>query len=198
MVSPTTGVLLLRNLPPSRPPRRRNRISRHAFHRPCIQHFRGPPRHDLRTSASRWAVRTDRLPVRSSPAQAFFRHAQGAEQEPSQQWAIRRNVHRGIGTDLTSFPIACIDDGLYKGPKKGALARISLNGPGQIWRIVEHQHAAALRNALLVQGVEGLASLGSNIHQSGLPQEGQVMRYRGLGDLQPLGQFTNRQPLAAT
>ncbi len=59
------------------------------------------------------------------------------------------------------------------------------------------QLPAADGDALLVQFVEGLLALLADLDQPGFAQDGQVMRDRRLGDVQPLDDLVDREPIAA-
>ena len=49
----------------------------------------------------------------------------------------------------------------------------------------------------LVQRVESLLAFLADLDQPGLAQDGEMMRHRRLGDVQPLDDLVDREPLAA-
>ena len=69
-------------------------------------------------------------------------------------------------------------------------------GCNRLRRKFDHELAAAIGNAFLVEGVESLLAFFANGDQICIAQNGKVMRYRGLRDIQLLDDLVDRERTA--
>ena len=95
-----------------------------------------------------------------------------------------------IGTHepVSCVPLFTIDDDLDALDRPGGLG----------FRCkVEHQGATAVGQPFLVEHVEGLFAFLPHLDKPGVPQDSQMVRDCRLGDVQPLDDLVDREPLAA-